>query len=104
MRRRTDPPAGVRPGVRPAVGRPGLAREAADAPAPPGGRGDHRGGRAAVLDWCGSTRSTTGHVKCNRQKLTELPALWGHSGISPSGIVPQGPDLSRSTTSPDRPA
>ena len=60
-----------------------------------------------------------GHFKCNRQKLTELPALWGyardlfqtpgfgdtidfdqikthyyvvHSDINPSGIVPQGPD------------
>jgi putative glutathione S-transferase len=62
-----------------------------------------------------------GHFKCNRQKLTELPALWGyardlfqtpgfgdtvdfdqikrhyyvvHRGINPSGIVPKGPDLS----------
>ena len=61
-----------------------------------------------------------GHFKCNRQKLTELPALWRyardlfrtagfgdtvdfgqikthyyvvHSGINPTGIVPQGPDL-----------
>jgi len=61
-----------------------------------------------------------GHFKCNRQKLTELPALWGyardlfqtpgfgdtvdfdqikthyyvlHSGINPTGIVPRGPDL-----------
>jgi putative glutathione S-transferase len=60
-----------------------------------------------------------GHFKCNRQKLTELPALWGyardlfatpgfgdtidfaqikthyyvvHSGINPTGIVPKGPD------------
>jgi putative glutathione S-transferase len=60
-----------------------------------------------------------GHFKCNRQKLTEMPALWGyardlfqtpgfgdvvdfdqikthyyvvHSDINPSGIVPQGPD------------
>jgi putative glutathione S-transferase len=60
-----------------------------------------------------------GHFKCNRQKLTELPALWDyardlfrtagfgdtvdfdqikrhyyvvHSGINPTGIVPQGPD------------
>jgi glutathionyl-hydroquinone reductase len=60
-----------------------------------------------------------GHFKCNRQKLTELPNLWGyardlfqtpgfgdtidfgqikahyyvvHSDINPSGIVPQGPD------------
>ncbi len=62
-----------------------------------------------------------GHFKCNRQKLTELPALWGyardlfqtpgfgdtidfvqikqhyylvHEDINPVGIVPQGPDLS----------
>lgn len=62
-----------------------------------------------------------GHFKCNRQKLTELPHLWGyardlfqtpgfgetidfdqikqhyyvvHSDVNPSGIVPQGPDLS----------
>ncbi len=62
-----------------------------------------------------------GHFKCNRQKLTELPALWGyardlfqtagfgdtvdfdqikrhyyvvHGGINPTGIVPRGPDLS----------
>jgi putative glutathione S-transferase len=62
-----------------------------------------------------------GHFKCNRQKLTELPALWRyarelfqtagfgdtvdfdqikqhyyvvHSGINPTGIVPLGPDLS----------
>ena len=61
-----------------------------------------------------------GHFKCNRQKLTELPNLWGyardlyqqpafgentdfdqikahyyvvHSDINPSGIVPKGPDL-----------
>lgn len=60
-----------------------------------------------------------GHFKCNRQKLSELPHLWGyardlfqtpgfgetidfdqikahyyvvHSDINPSGIVPQGPD------------
>ena len=60
-----------------------------------------------------------GHFKCNRQKLTELPALWGyardlfqtpgfgdtidfdqikrhyyvvHTDINPSGIVPAGPD------------
>ena len=59
------------------------------------------------------------HFKCNRQKLTELPALWRyarelfqtpgfgdtvdfdqikthyyvvHSGINPTGIVPKGPD------------
>jgi putative glutathione S-transferase len=62
-----------------------------------------------------------GHFKCNRQKLTELPALWGyardlfqtagfgdtvdfgqikrhyylvHTGLNPTGIVPDGPDLS----------
>jgi glutathionyl-hydroquinone reductase len=62
-----------------------------------------------------------GHFKCNRNKLTEMPALWGyardlfqtpgfgdtvdfeqikrhyyvvHSDINPSGIVPQGPDES----------
>lgn len=62
-----------------------------------------------------------GHFKCNRQKLTEMPALWGyardlfqtpgfgdtidfdqikrhyyqvHTDINPTGIVPQGPDLS----------
>src|SRR5687767_12004442 len=62
-----------------------------------------------------------GHFKCNRQKLTELPALWGyardlyqtpgfgetidfdqikahyyvvHSDINPSQIIPAGPDLS----------
>lgn len=61
-----------------------------------------------------------GHFKCNRQKLTELPNLWGyardlyqqpafgentdfdqikahyyvvHSDINPSQIVPKGPDL-----------
>ncbi|MBX9426916.1 glutathione S-transferase C-terminal domain-containing protein [Streptomyces lateritius] len=61
-----------------------------------------------------------GHFKCNRQKLTELPALWGyardlfqtpgfgdtidfeqikthyyvvHHDINPTGIVPLGPDL-----------
>ncbi|MFC9261407.1 glutathione S-transferase family protein [Streptomyces hydrogenans] len=60
-----------------------------------------------------------GHFKCNRQKLTELPALWGyardlfqtpgfgdtidfaqikahyyvvHHAINPTGIVPRGPD------------
>ncbi len=60
-----------------------------------------------------------GHFKCNRQKLTELPALWGyardlyqtpgfgetvdfeqikkhyyvvHTDVNPSGIVPAGPD------------
>ncbi len=60
-----------------------------------------------------------GHFKCNRQKLTEMPALWGyardlyqtsgfgetidfdqikthyyvvHADINPTGIVPVGPD------------
>jgi putative glutathione S-transferase len=60
-----------------------------------------------------------GHFKCNRNKLSEMPALWGyardlfqtpgfgetvdfdqikahyyvvHRGINPSGIVPKGPD------------
>ncbi|GGF46062.1 glutathione S-transferase [Marmoricola endophyticus] len=60
-----------------------------------------------------------GHFKCNRQKLTELPALWGyardlysipefgentdfeqikqhyyvvHKDVNPTGIVPKGPD------------
>jgi putative glutathione S-transferase len=62
-----------------------------------------------------------GHFKCNRNKLTEMPALWGyardlfqtpgfgdtidfeqikqhyyivHEDINPTQIVPQGPDLS----------
>ncbi len=62
-----------------------------------------------------------GHFKCNRNKLTEMPALWGyardlfqtpgfgdtidfeqikqhyyvvHEDINPTGIVPLGPDLS----------
>jgi putative glutathione S-transferase len=62
-----------------------------------------------------------GHFKCNRNKLTEMPALWGyardlfqtpgfgdntdfaqikahyylvHEDINPTGIVPQGPDPS----------
>jgi putative glutathione S-transferase len=62
-----------------------------------------------------------GHFKCNRQKLTELPALWGyardlfqtpgfgdtiefdqikehyyvvHRDVNPTGIVPAGPDTS----------
>jgi glutathionyl-hydroquinone reductase len=61
-----------------------------------------------------------GHFKCNRTKLTELPALWGyardlfqtpgfgdntvfeqikthyyvvHKQLNPSGIIPKGPDL-----------
>jgi len=62
-----------------------------------------------------------GHFKCNRSKLTELPVLWAyardlfqtpgfgdttdfvqikqhyyivHTGINPTQIVPDGPDLS----------
>ncbi|KQY57169.1 glutathione S-transferase family protein [Nocardioides sp. Root140] len=62
-----------------------------------------------------------GHFKCNRNKLVEMPALWGyardlfqtpgfgetidfdqikqhyyvvHTDVNPSGIVPKGPDLS----------
>jgi putative glutathione S-transferase len=62
-----------------------------------------------------------GHFKCNRNKLNEMPALWGyardlfqtpgfgetvdfdqvkrhyyvvHSDINPTGVVPKGPDLS----------
>ena len=62
-----------------------------------------------------------GHFKCNRNKLTEMPALWGyardlfqtpgfgdtvdfeqikahyyivHEDINPTGIVPKGPDVS----------
>ena len=62
-----------------------------------------------------------GHFKCNRNKLVEMPALWGyardlfqtpgfgdttdfvqikqhyyivHSDVNPTGIVPKGPDLS----------
>ncbi len=61
-----------------------------------------------------------GHFKCNRNKLTEMPALWGyardlfqtpgfgetidfdqikrhyyvvHTDVNPTGIVPQGPEL-----------
>ena len=61
------------------------------------------------------------HFKCNRNKLTEMPALWGyardlfqtpgvgdtidfaqikdhyylvHTGINPTGVVPKGPDPS----------
>jgi putative glutathione S-transferase len=61
-----------------------------------------------------------GHFKCNRNKLVEMPALWGyardlfstpgfgdtvdfehikrhyyvvHTDINPTGIVPKGPDL-----------
>ncbi|MCU1396540.1 MAG: Uncharacterized protein JWM34_4968 [Ilumatobacteraceae bacterium] len=66
-----------------------------------------------------------GHFKCNRQKLTEMPVLWAyardlyqtpgfgdtthfeqikrhyyvvHTGINPTQIVPDGPDLSGWTT------
>ena len=66
-----------------------------------------------------------GHFKCNRNKLTELPALWAyardlyqtpgfgdttnfdhikrhyyqvHTNLNPSRIVPAGPDLSRWST------
>ncbi|MBZ5735398.1 glutathione S-transferase C-terminal domain-containing protein [Nocardioides sp. TRM66260-LWL] len=66
-----------------------------------------------------------GHFKCNRNKLSEMPHLWGyardlfqtpgfgdtvdfeqikahyyvvHTDINPSGIVPKGPDLSGWTT------
>ena len=62
-----------------------------------------------------------GHFKCNRNKLSEMPALWGyardlyqtpgfgdtidfanikahyyevHAGINPTGITPKGPDTS----------
>ncbi|MDP3892377.1 glutathione S-transferase family protein [Nocardioides sp.] len=61
-----------------------------------------------------------GHFKCNRNKLTEMPHLWGyardlfstpgfgetidfdqikahyyvvHTDLNPSGVIPQGPDL-----------
>lgn len=70
-----------------------------------------------------------GHFKCNRHKLTELPALWAyardlfqtpgfgdtvdfdhikrhyycvHSDINPTGIVPAGPDLAGWLTPHDR--
>ncbi|WP_183095759.1 glutathione S-transferase family protein [Nocardioides stalactiti] len=66
-----------------------------------------------------------GHFKCNRNKLTEMPALWGyardlfqtpgfgdtvdfeqikrhyyvvHEDLNPGGIVPEGPDLAGWTT------
>jgi putative glutathione S-transferase len=66
-----------------------------------------------------------GHFKCNRQKLSEMPALWGyardlfqtpgfgdtidfvqikqhyyvvHTDINPTQVVPKGPDLSAWTT------
>lgn len=70
-----------------------------------------------------------GHFKCNRQKLSEMPVLWGyardlfqtpgfgdtidfgetkehyygvHRGINPTGIVPVGPDGSNWTSQHDR--
>ena len=70
-----------------------------------------------------------GHFKCNRQKLTEMPVLWGyardlfqtpgfgdtidfgqikehyygvHRTINPTGIVPVGPDVSNWTSQHDR--
>jgi glutathionyl-hydroquinone reductase len=70
-----------------------------------------------------------GHFKCNRQKLTEMPVLWGyardlfqtagfgdtidfaqikehyygvHQGINPTGIVPVGPDVSNWMSQHDR--
>jgi putative glutathione S-transferase len=70
-----------------------------------------------------------GHFKCNRNKLTEMPALWAytrdlfqtpgfgdtidfeqikqhyyivHEDINPTGIVPKGPDLSGWTTAHGR--
>lgn len=70
-----------------------------------------------------------GHFKCNRNKLTEMPALWAyardlfalpgfgentdfeqikahyyvvHTDINPSGIVPKGPDLAGWTTAHGR--
>jgi putative glutathione S-transferase len=70
-----------------------------------------------------------GHFQCNRQKLTEMPALWGyardlfqtpgfgetidfeqikahyyvvHTDINPSGIVPAGPDPAVWLTPHDR--
>ena len=70
-----------------------------------------------------------GHFKCNRQKLTEMPALWGyardlfqtpgfgetidfeqikahyyvvHTDINPSGIMPGGPDPAVWETPHDR--
>ncbi|WDF33023.1 glutathione S-transferase family protein [Arthrobacter agilis] len=72
-----------------------------------------------------------GHFKCNRNKLTEMPALWGyardlfqtpgfgdtidfeqikqhyyivHEDINPTGIVPKGPDLAGWTTAHGREA
>ncbi|MEG9249479.1 glutathione S-transferase family protein [Arthrobacter sp. Soc17.1.1.1] len=72
-----------------------------------------------------------GHFKCNRNKLSEMPALWGyardlfqtpgfgdtvdfeqikqhyyivHEDINPTGIVPKGPDLTGWTTAHGREA
>jgi putative glutathione S-transferase len=70
-----------------------------------------------------------GHFKCNRNKLTEMPALWGyardlfqtpgfgdttdfeqikahyyvvHTDINPTGVIPAGPDPAVWLTSHDR--
>ncbi len=70
-----------------------------------------------------------GHFKCNRNKLTEMPALWGyardlfqtpgfgdtvdfdqikrhyyvvHEDINPTGVIPRGPDLAGWHTPPGR--
>ena len=70
-----------------------------------------------------------GHFKCNRNKLTEMPALWGyardlyqtpgfgetidfdqikahyyvvHTDVNPSGIIPKGPDPEEWLTPHDR--
>ncbi|HZC25375.1 MAG TPA: glutathione S-transferase C-terminal domain-containing protein, partial [Actinopolymorphaceae bacterium] len=70
-----------------------------------------------------------GHFKCNRNKLTEMPALWAyardlfqipgfgstvdfdqirrhyyatHHQINPTGIVPKGPDLAGWNSPPER--
>ena len=70
-----------------------------------------------------------GHFKCNRNKLTEMPNLWGyardlfqtpgfgsnvdfgqikdhyykvHTDLNPLGIVPKGPDLAGWYTAPGR--
>jgi glutathionyl-hydroquinone reductase len=70
-----------------------------------------------------------GHFKCNRNRLTEMPALWGyardlyqtpgfgetidfgqikahyyvvHTDINPSGVVPKGPDARLWTTTHGR--
>ncbi len=70
-----------------------------------------------------------GHFKCNRNRLTEMPALWGyardlfqtpgfgdtvdfaqikahyyvvHEDINPTGVIPRGPDLSGWTSAHGR--